>query len=113
MAQGEVLPEILAQQGAHAEARGDSPRTGGGGGGDGGGGGAGGGRGAGADAARFSEECRAVTMRSRVLEQARTVAVLTVAVRTVAVLTVALPTHLPTYLLTHSLTHPPTQVLAP
>ena len=71
MAQGKVLPEILAQQGAHAEARGDSLRTGGGGGGggDGGGGGGGGGRGAGADAARFSEEYRAVTMRSRVLEQ--------------------------------------------
>ena len=70
MAQGKVLPEILAQQGAHAEARGDSLRTGGGGGGgDGGGGGGGGGRGAGADAARFSEEYRAVTMRSRMLEQ--------------------------------------------
>ena len=40
-----------------------------GGGGDEGGGGDGGGRGAGADAARFSEEYRAVTMRSRVLEQ--------------------------------------------
>ena len=71
MAQGKVLPEILAQQGAHAEAHGDSLRTGGGGGGggDGGVGGDKGGRGAGADAARFSEEYRAVTMRSRVLEQ--------------------------------------------
>ena len=39
MAQGKVLPEILAQQGAHAEARGDSLRTGGGGGGGGGDGG--------------------------------------------------------------------------
>jgi hypothetical protein len=76
MAQGKVLPEILAQQGAEAEARGDAVHTGGGGGGGRGGGGGGGssGRDAGADAARFSEEYRTVTMRSRVLEQALTVA---------------------------------------
>ena len=82
MAQGKILPEILAQQGAEAEARGDTVRTGGGGGGggggysggSGGGGGGSGGRDAGADAARFSEEYRSVTMRSRVLEQVRTVA---------------------------------------